>query len=100
MQETWVPSLGQKDPLEEKMATCSSILPGKSRGQKSLAGCSPHGHKELDMAERLTVSMSTKYYYDLLHLTDEDCETSIEVFDCHFTYVRASAVTTGPSFCF
>ena len=26
MQETWVPSLGQKDPLEEEMATHSSIL--------------------------------------------------------------------------
>ena len=26
MQETWVPSLGQEDPLEEGMATHSSIL--------------------------------------------------------------------------
>jgi len=26
MQETWVPSLGQEDPLEEDMATHSSIL--------------------------------------------------------------------------
>ena len=26
MQETWVPSLGRKDPLEKKMATHSSIL--------------------------------------------------------------------------
>ena len=26
MQETWVQSLGQKDPLEEGMATHSSIL--------------------------------------------------------------------------
>ena len=26
MQETWVPSLGQEDPLEKKMATHSSIL--------------------------------------------------------------------------
>ena len=25
-QETWVPSLGQEDPLEEEMATHSSIL--------------------------------------------------------------------------
>ena len=24
--ETWVPSLGQDDPLEQKMAICSSIL--------------------------------------------------------------------------
>ena len=26
MQETWVPSLGRKDPLEKEMATLSSIL--------------------------------------------------------------------------
>ena len=36
MQETWVRSLG-KDPLEKEMATHSSILAGKSHGQKSLA---------------------------------------------------------------
>ena len=26
VQETWVHSLGQEDPLEKEMATCSSIL--------------------------------------------------------------------------
>ena len=26
MQETWLQSLGWEDPLEEEMATCSSIL--------------------------------------------------------------------------
>ena len=29
MQETWVPSLGQKDPLEQKMANYSNILAWK-----------------------------------------------------------------------
>ena len=29
MKETWVPSLGLKDPLEEEMATHSSILAWK-----------------------------------------------------------------------
>ena len=29
MQEMWVQSLGSEDPLEEEMATCSSILAGK-----------------------------------------------------------------------
>ena len=37
MQETWVPSVGQEDPLEEEMATHSSIAPGKYHGQRSLA---------------------------------------------------------------
>ena len=27
MEETWVWSLGQEDPLEKEMATCSIILP-------------------------------------------------------------------------
>ena len=26
MRETWIPSLGQEDPLEKEMATLSSIL--------------------------------------------------------------------------
>ena len=29
------------------------LLPGKSHGWRSLVGCSPWGHKELDMTERL-----------------------------------------------
>ena len=29
------------------------LLPGKSHGRRSLVGCSPWGHKELDMTERL-----------------------------------------------
>ena len=57
LQETQVPSLGREDPLEEEMATHSSILAGKSHGQRSLAGYSPWGHKESDMAEQLTLSL-------------------------------------------
>ena len=41
MPETWVWSLGQEDPLEEDMATHSSILPEKLHGQRSLVGYSP-----------------------------------------------------------
>ena len=37
MQETQVLSLGLEDPLEKRMVTCSSILPGESHGQRSLA---------------------------------------------------------------
>jgi len=37
----WVQSLGQEDLLEEGMATHSSILAGKSYGQRSLEGYSP-----------------------------------------------------------
>ena len=51
MQETQIQPLGQEDPLEEEMATHSSILPEKSHGQRSLVGHCPWGSKELDMTE-------------------------------------------------
>ena len=52
MQETWVRSLGQEDPLEKEMATHSSgfcyiFLPGKPQGQRSLAGYRPWGQKRI-----------------------------------------------------
>ena len=50
----WVGSQGLEDPLEEEMATHSGILPGKSRGQRSLAGYNPWGGKESDTPERLS----------------------------------------------
>ena len=55
MQETWVQSLGQEDPLEKETATHSSFLPGKSHGWKSLVGYSPWGHKESDTTEQLHI---------------------------------------------
>ena len=42
-QETWVPSLGRDDPLEEGMATHSSILAWRVPWTKE-----PRGHKESD----------------------------------------------------
>ena len=50
-QELWVWSLNQEYALEEEMATHSSILAGIIHGQRSLVGCSPWGHKELDTTE-------------------------------------------------
>ena len=44
-----VGSLSWEDPLEEDMATTPVFLPGESHGQRSLAGYSPWGLKELDM---------------------------------------------------
>ena len=48
MQETWVQSLGWDDPLKKEMAIHSSkFLPGKSHGQRSLAGYSPWSCKRV-----------------------------------------------------
>ena len=54
MQETQVRSLGREDSLEKGMATTPVFLPGEFHGQRSFAGYSPWGPKELDMTELLT----------------------------------------------
>ena len=65
MQETLVRFLGHKDPrgqkdaLEEGMATHSSIIAWRIPWTGSLTGYSPHGHKELDMTEHA----HTKFTY-------------------------------------
>ena len=56
MQETRIQSLRQEDSLEKGMATHCSILAWKTHGQRSVAGNSPWGHKELDITEHLTLS--------------------------------------------
>ena len=45
-----VQSLGWEDPLEEGMATLSS-MPGETHGQRSLAVYSPRGHTDSDTTE-------------------------------------------------
>ena len=49
MQEMRVQSLSWEDPLENEIATHSSILAWKPQGQRSLVGSSPGSHKELEM---------------------------------------------------
>ena len=51
MRETQVPSLGQEDPLEEEMATHSSILARGIPGTEESGGKNPWGHKEWDTTE-------------------------------------------------
>ena len=57
MWETWVWSLAWEDPLEEGMATHSSILAWRIPMDEDM-GCSSRGHKELDMTERLSTQHS------------------------------------------
>ena len=58
MQETQVQPLGQKDPLEKGMATHSSVLACKIPWIQGLARDSPESHKESDVTEQLTLSLS------------------------------------------
>ena len=51
MQETYVQSLGQKDPLEKEMATQSTILTWEIPRTKEPGGLQYMGRKVLDTTE-------------------------------------------------
>ena len=67
MQETWVQSLGGEDPLEEGMSTQLqySCLENPHE-QRSLAGYSPWGGKELDMTEWLNTAQYITFWQMLI----------------------------------
>ena len=70
--ETCVQSLGWEDPLEEGMATHSSVLAWRTPWRRSLADCSPWGRKELETPEHsahvLGVSHVRVYMYKRTHM--------------------------------
>ena len=43
-------------PREGNSVSVPGFLPGAPHGQRNLVGCSPWGHKESDMTERLTLT--------------------------------------------
>ena len=51
MQKTWVGSLGQEDPLEEEMATHSSILAWRISWTEEPGWLQSLDHKESDTTE-------------------------------------------------
>ena len=53
MQETWVQSLGWTIPWRRKCLPTPVFLPGKSPGERSLAGYNPRGRKSQTMTYRL-----------------------------------------------
>ena len=57
MWEIGVQSLGWEDPLRKEWQPSPVFLPGEFHGQRSLAGYSPWGHKDLDTTEQLTTSV-------------------------------------------
>ena len=69
MQETWIWSLGQENPLEKGMATHSCILAW--RIQWSLVGYSPWGHKETWLNNlQICTHTHTHMYTHIIAYTD------------------------------
>ena len=58
VQETWVQSLGWEDPLEKGTATHSSTLAWRIPWTGEPGRPSPWDHKESDMTERFSLSLS------------------------------------------
>ena len=61
-----VRSLGGEDPLQEEMATHSSILAWRSHGQRSLAAYGPWGRK------RVGHGLATKHQHTLCQFSSEE----------------------------
>ena len=56
--QMWIQSLGQEDPLEREWQPTPVILPEEFMNRGGWMGHSPWGHKESDMTEWLTLSLS------------------------------------------
>ena len=62
MQETWVQSLGQEDPLEKGRATSAPVsLPGEFHRQRNLEGYNLGSLKESGTTEGLSLRCSTTW---------------------------------------
>ena len=91
MQETWIRSLGQKDPLEKGMAT---QLQYSCHGQRSLAGYSPWGHKELDTTERLTLTEESGFSREA-----ESIEWDMNICTHRYAAATAKSLQSCPTLC-
>ena len=74
MQENQVLSQSQEDPLEVKIATHSSIMPGESHEQRNPAGYSSWGGKKVGH------DLVTKQHHHHLFSHPDECENDSESF--------------------
>ena len=77
MKEMWVQSLGREDPQRRERQLTPVFLPGKSHGQRSLAGYSPRGCKESDTSEQLSTSnaQNTSMPEDTIYRNERDTDS-------------------------
>ena len=64
MWETWVRSLGWEDPLEEGMATHSSILAWRISMDRGAWWATVHGVAELDSTEQVSTALHNQIFLD------------------------------------
>ena len=62
IRETWVQSLGWEDPLKMEQLPIPVFWPGEYHGQRSEAGPSRWGHKELNTTEQLSLTVEFFLY--------------------------------------
>ena len=74
MQETWVQSLAEEDPLEKEMATRSRILAWKIPWREEPSGATVHGVTESDITEE------TEHTHDYMSI--ESVRSSSHIFLC------------------
>ena len=88
IQETWVQSLGQEDPLEKEMATRSSILAWRIPWTEEPGGLhTGHGVTESDTTERLALTeclVLVRVTKNFNHLISESCT------NCSYVYMAVS----------
>ena len=58
-------------PLRKKWQLTAGVLPGKSHGQKSLAGYSPWSRKQSDTPKRLALSLSLSHLFEISAFSSE-----------------------------
>ena len=64
MRETWVRSLGQKDPLKKEMATLSSILAWKIPWTEEPGGLQSMGSQRVDTTKRFHFHFPSDYHLE------------------------------------
>ena len=64
MFDSWI----GKIPWRREWLPTPVFLPGELHGQRSLAGYSPWGQKELDTTERITLSLSGVRFFFLIEV--------------------------------
>ena len=68
LQVTWVQSWVGKMPWRREWQPTPVFSPGESHGQRSLAGYSPRGHRELDVMKWLALLLFIPWSKDLIRL--------------------------------